>query len=139
MKKVYFAGGWFTPEMEEEHTRLYNLIKDSYDVFNPKLESKIGQKNGNVETFLGNINAIENADIVVVITDRKDMGTIWEAGVAYQSKKPIIYYAETLGDRPFNLMLAMTGKVAKNENELLMLLNQDLKFEKVNNFEGKVE
>ena len=67
------------------------------------------------------------------------MGTIWEAGVAYQSKKPIIYYAETLGDKPFNLMLAMTGKVAKNENELLMLLNQDLKFEKVNNFEGKVE
>ena len=139
MKKVYFAGGWFTPEMEEEHTRLYNLIKDNYAVFNPKLESKIGQKNGNVETFLGNINAIEDADIVLVITDRKDMGTIWEAGVAYQSKKPIIYYAETLGDRPFNLMLAMTGKVAKNENELLILLNQDLKFEKVNNFEGKVE
>lgn len=139
MKNIYFAGGWFTPEMEEEHTRLYNLIKDNYKVFNPRLESKIGQKNGNIDTFLGNINAIENADIVVVITDRKDMGTIWEAGVAYQSKKPIIYYAETLGDKPFNLMLAMTGNIAKNENQLLNLLQQDLEFKKVNNFEGDVE
>lgn len=139
MKKVYFAGGWFTPEMEEEHTRLYNLIKDNYDVFNPRLESKIGQKNGNINTFIGNIDAIENSDIVLVITDRKDMGTIWEAGVAYQSKKPIIYYAETLGDKPFNLMLAMTGYIAKNENQLIDLLNKDLKFNKVNNFEGEVE
>ena len=27
--KIYLAGGWFTPEQEEEHTRIYNNIKDS--------------------------------------------------------------------------------------------------------------
>ena len=65
---------------------------------------------------------MEQADIIVAIYDGKDTGTIWETGFAYASKKPIIYYSETLGDRPFNLMLARTGNFAANEKELLTLL-----------------
>ena len=39
------------------------------------------------------------------------MGTIWEAGYAFGINKPIIYFAETLGNGQFNLMLARSGNV----------------------------
>lgn len=145
MKKVYLAGGWFTPEMEEEHTRIYNLIKDKYEVFNPKLESLITEKSTKddmTQTLLGNIKGIQNADIVLVIYDRKDTGTIWEAGCAYASKKPIIYYAETLGNKPFNLMLAKTGLYASNELELLEKLSEETSYifnDVSHDYEGDVE
>lgn len=144
-KKVYLAGGWFTPEMEEEHTRIYELIKDKFDVFNPKLESLITKdstKDDMTQTLLGNIRAIENADLVLVIYDRKDTGTIWEAGCAYANKKPILYYAETLGDKPFNLMLAKTGRFAANMLELSGKLEDVETFEfkdVADDFEGDVE
>lgn len=130
-KKIYFAGGWFTPEMEEEHTRLYGLIKDKFDVFNPKIKGEITKSTSQdamTDILLGNIRGIQDADIVVAIYDRKDTGTIWETGFAYANKKPILYYAETLGDKPFNLMLAKTGSFAKNEDELLEKLNDENTF-----------
>src|SRR5574344_68221 len=144
-KKIYLAGGWFTPEMEEEHTRIYNLIKDKFDVFNPKLESLItpdSTKDMMTQTLIGNIEAIKNADLVVVIYDRKDVGAIWEAGCAYANQKPILYYAETLGNKPFNLMLAKTGNFAANMLELAGKLEDTTIFEYKNvyeDFEGDVE
>ena len=145
MKKVYLAGGWFTPEMEEEHTRIYNLIKDKYEVFNPKLESLITEKSTKddmTQTLIGNIVGIQNADIVLVIYDGKDTGTIWEAGCAYANKKPIIYYAEKLNGRPFNLMLAKTGLYASNELELLEKLSDEASYvfnDVTHDYEGDVE
>ena len=127
-KKIYLAGGWFTPEQEEEHSRIYNCLKDDYDVVNPKLASLITPgctDDFMTQTLKGNIENIKNADIVVVIYDYRDTGTIWEAGFAYANKKPIIYYAEKNGNKPFNLMLAKTGRVAKTMSELILLLQND--------------
>lgn len=145
MKKIYLAGGWFTPEMEEEHTRIYNLIKDKFNVFNPKLASLITKDSTADEmtqTLIGNIDNIVDSDLVLVIYDRKDVGTIWEAGCAYAFEKPILYYAETLGDKPFNLMLAKTGNFAKNEDELLKKLDNVSTFmykDIYNDYKGDVE
>lgn len=144
MKKIYYAGGWFTPEMEEEHSRIYDLIKDKFEVFNPKLESRITKESTQddmTETLIGNIAGISNADLVLVIYDRKDTGTIWEAGCAYACNKPILYYAETLGDKPFNLMLAKTGNVARNMDELLEKLNDEhtFEFKRVYDYKGEIE
>ena len=124
-KKVYFGGPWFNQQQEEEHSRLYDLLKDKYDVFNPKLAGVVS-KDTKLDLmsllFLGNLKAMNEAQIVIAITDGKDMGTIWESGYSYANKKPIIYYCETLGSNKFNLMLAKTGLVARNEEELLALL-----------------
>ena len=145
MKKIYLAGGWFTPEMEEEHSRIYNLLKDKFNVFNPKLASLITANSTNqqiTDTLKGNIVNIDDADIVVVIYDRKDTGTIWEAGYAYAKQKPIVYYAETLNGKPFNLMLARTGYFAKDETELLSILGNDnsYKFKQVyESYKGDIE
>lgn len=128
MKKIYLAGGWFTPQQEELHSRLYNTIKDKFDVFNPRIEGEITKETTNdkmTNILIGNIEGMKNADIVVVIYDYKDTGTIWESGFSYANKKPIIYYSETNGNKPFNLMLAKTGYYVKNEQELLALLSDD--------------
>ena len=43
-------------------------------------------------------------------TSYRDIGTIFEAGVAFQAGKPIVYFCEGLPDgAKFNLMLARSG------------------------------
>lgn len=144
--KIYLAGGWFTPEQNELHTKLANTLNISeFDVFNPRKEGEIIKgitTNDKMSKILiGNINAIQNSDVVVVIYDYKDTGTIWEAGFAYANKKPIIYYSETNGTKPFNLMLAKTGNYVTNTNDLLY----QLKFNKhefkdvYNEYKGEIE
>lgn len=128
MKKIYLAGGWFTPEQDEQHTRIYNLIKDKFDVFNPRIEGEIDNgtsKDKMSSILIGNIEGIQNADLTIVLYDYRDTGTIWEAGFSYASKKPIIYFAEHLNGHPFNLMLAKTGRFAANEQDLIKLLNDE--------------
>lgn len=145
MKKIYLAGGWFTPEMEEEHTRVYNAIKNDFNVFNPRLESLVDENSTNdhmTQTLIGNVENIKNADIVLVIYDYKDTGTIWEAGFAYANKKPIIYYAEKLNGKPFNLMLAKTGNFVDNIASLVTMLNTEntFKYKDVyNSYVGRIE
>lgn len=145
MKKIYFAGGWFSPEQEEQHTRIYNLIKDKFDVFNPRIKGEIDGSTTHdkmSKILIGNIEGIKNADMTVVLYDYRDTGTIWEAGFSYASKKPIIYFAEHLNGKPFNLMLAKTGRFASNEQELLKLLNEDESWtfkDVYDDFKGEIE
>lgn len=145
MKKIYFAGGWFSPEQEEQHTRIYNLIKDKFDVFNPRIKGEIDGSTTHdkmSKILIGNIEGIKNADMTVVLYDWRDTGTIWEAGFSYASKKPIIYFAEHLNGKPFNLMLAKTGRFASNEQELLKLLNEDESWtfkDVYDDFKGEIE
>lgn len=123
--KVYFASPWFTPEQEEREERLKAKLRSlGFEVHSPKETAVCGAISDPAtrnEIFVGNIFAINEADIVFAVTDGKDMGTIWEAGYAYGvnmlnefcSAKPIkiVYYCETLGDGLFNLMLAQSGDI----------------------------
>lgn len=143
MKKIYLAGGWFSPEAEERHSRLYNLLKDKYDVFNPRVESDQTHVKLNADEILQkNIEGMTSVDIIVAIYDGKDTGTIWETGFSYANKKPIIYYSETLNGKPFNLMLAKTGNFAANEEELLALLEDEKSYQYKNvfaSYQGEIE
>lgn len=145
-RKIYFAGGWFSPEMEEEHERIYQALKatDKFEIFNPKHHSFTpdnATEDAMTATLLGNVENIASSDIVVAIYDRKDTGTIWETGFAYACKKPIVYYAETLNGKPFNLMLAKTGNFAANVEDLISLLDDEttFKFKSVYKYEGEIE
>lgn len=150
--KIYLAGGWFTPEQEELHTRIAQFLNEhyfnSYDVFNPKLASK-GLTNFNEnhtaeKILIDNIENIKRSDIILAIYDYKDTGTLWECGYAYANQKPIIYYSETLGNKGFNIMLAKTGYFVKNIQELNNLLANNIyfgniEFKNVYDFGGKFE
>lgn len=121
---VYLASPFFKEEQVERVEFIETLLtKLGYSVFSPRKEFVVkpnADKLDRTKGFHGNCNAINNCDFVLAVTDGKDMGTIWEAGYAYAKNKPILYFAETLGNNDFNLMLAESCKlgVCKNRNEL---------------------
>jgi len=108
----YIASGWFN-ENQAKDLECIKLILDAHGVqyFSPKDEI-ICPPDANVQTrnkiFNSNVIAIRNSAFVIVNTRDKDMGTIFEAGVAFEAKKKIIYVAFGLQGN-FNLMLAESG------------------------------
>ena len=110
----YFASPFFNPEQVEREERMIKHLRTiGFRVFSPKeschLDAKASQ-NSREDVFSSNCKAINESRAVFAVTDGKDMGTIWEAGYAFGINKPIIYYAETLGNNQFNLMLAQSGR-----------------------------
>lgn len=111
---LYFASPFFNDEeVEREEFLIKKLRSCGFKVFSPK-EAIFVQPNAPIsirkKAFDGNIKAIDSSLAVFAVTDGKDMGTIWEAGYAFGKGIPVIYFAETLGDKPFNLMLAQSGR-----------------------------
>lgn len=128
--RVYLASGWFNEKQEERRAFVKQAIIDAgFDIFSPKDEALVdptSSQDWREQVFKNNIKGITNAPFIVCITDEKDIGTIMEAGIAYSLNIPIVYFAETLGDNPFNLMLAQSGIVAcTSRDELVKVLNDD--------------
>lgn len=111
----YFASPFFRPDQVEREERLKRHLRLlGYKVFSPKEQCHLtatADSDSQEAVFSDNVSAIRSSAAVFAVTDTKDMGTIWEAGFAYATGKPIIYYAETLGDNQFNVMLAKSGRV----------------------------
>jgi nucleoside 2-deoxyribosyltransferase len=109
----YLAAPFFNAEQLAAVEKIKEIAK-KYDLkfYSPKDECII-QPNADSKTrkkvFNDNLRAIKKADFVVCVSDGKDLGTLFEAGYSYAKKKPIIYIALTLGDRPFNLMLCSSA------------------------------
>ena len=111
--KMYFAGPWF----DYRARRLYKTCEDiveicskgsPYTVYFPKNESNATPQ----DAFNKNVKQIKDADIVVALVSRKDVGTAWEIGMAYSLGKPIVLlgYDRTTFLSHTNVMLAFTGK-----------------------------
>ena len=133
----YLASPFFNEDQIEREERIKSLLRTyGYKVYSPREHGVVGSLSDSVavqETFNSNVEAINNSKKVLAITDRKDMGTIWEAGYAYGKGIPIVYYAETLGDNPFNIMLSESG---------IGIYTDQKKFEdacKMNRFDRKAE
>lgn len=111
--KVYSANPWFNSEqMERSEFMRTTLEKHGFNVYDPKSECKISLDSDESvlkQAFDGNIMAIAQADFILAVTDGKDMGVCFEVGSAYTRNIPIVYFAETLGNGKFNLMLAQSG------------------------------
>lgn len=140
----YLASPWFNYAQAKREERVKHYLHDAgFTVFSPRDETSIGPDSNDEErkkAFIGNVVGIDRCASIIAITDEKDMGTIWESGYAFGTSKPIVYYAETLGDRPFNLMLAESGKkIVKYGYELLDLNLSDVLFEGASGFKGLIE
>lgn len=115
-KVVYLASGWFSADQDEQLTRLEKVFDDRSSYIDLRSPRRIfvcapdASQEVQEEVFRGNVKHIEEADIVLVNTSYRDIGTIFEAGVAFQAGRPIIYFCENLpvGSK-FNLMLARSG------------------------------
>ena len=105
-----YLTGYLTRAREEA---VKNALRyEGYTVYSPR-ENGILTPDATDEVrtkiFKENCEAIQKSHRILAITDEKDIGTIWEAGYAYGIGKEIVYYAETLGDNPFNVMLGKSG------------------------------
>ena len=137
---VYLASPFFKPEQIERVEFIENILEHyGYNVFSPRKEFVV-KANASSEDrkkgFKGNCKAIDACDFVIAVTDGKDMGTIWEAGYAYSSGIPILYFAETLGNNDFNLMLAESGElgVCKSRDELDFVLKDIATYSDLNRY-----
>lgn len=137
---VYLASPFFKPEQIERIEFIEKLLEESgYKVFSPRKEFVV-KPNATSEDrkrgFTGNCEAINKCDFVLAVTDGKDMGTIWESGYAFANEKPVLYFAETLGNNDFNLMLAESGYlgVCKSREQLSLALKDILSYSNLDEY-----
>lgn len=115
MKKlVYLASPFFNEEQINRIEKVEKLLENraEYQLFSPRKEILLvpdSSEEDRNHAFRKNIETINDSDLVLCITDGKDIGTIWEAGYAYAKNKQILYFCETLGGNPFNVMLAKSA------------------------------
>lgn len=109
----YLASPFFNDEQIKREESIKKTLRGyGFSVYAPREHGIVGSlasQEAVTSTFNSNVEAINNSKMVLAITDGKDMGTIWEAGYAYGNNIPIVYYAETLGNNPFNIMLSESG------------------------------
>jgi nucleoside 2-deoxyribosyltransferase len=133
---AYIAAPFFNPNQITRVALVENILeKHGFTYFSPRkvfVCPPDAPEEVRRRTFEGNHQGILDAEFLIAITDDKDMGTIWEAGVAYQANIPIIYVAFTLGkDQMFNLMLAESAyAVARTPEQLeeILLTGKPLKY-----------
>lgn len=109
----YLASPFFKDSQIQREEIVKTILREhGHKVYSPK-ENGILTPDATDEVrtkiFKENCEAIQKSRRILVITDEKDIGTIWEAGYAYGIGKEIVYYAETLGNNPFNVMLGKSG------------------------------
>lgn len=127
--KVYIASPFFNEEQLERVEFIEKTLNSyNFDYFSPRRDTYVKPDSTYAErqiAFRDNLRGIEDADFIIAVTDGKDVGTMFEAGYAFNECTPILYFAETLGDKPFNLMLAMSADVGicKSREELKTILN----------------
>ena len=109
----YLASPFFKDSQIKREEAVKNALRnEGYTVYSPR-ENGILTPDATDEVrtkiFKENCEAIQKSHRILAITDEKDIGTIWEAGYAYGIGKEVVYYAETLGNNPFNVMLGKSG------------------------------
>lgn len=124
-KDVYLAGGWFSERQEQDLlAAAYNLADNptvghihipllhQYQDSNPIVDGEFNpDQEWATATFLNDVEAINQADVVVALIEAKnqDTGTIWETAYAYATHKPVIAIVSGNVDKyPVNLMPAQS-------------------------------
>lgn len=109
----YLASPFFKDSQIQREEAVKNALRnEGYTVYSPRENGVLtpdATDEVRTKIFKENCEAIQKSHRILAITDEKDIGTIWEAGYAYGIGKEVVYYAETLGDNPFNVMLGKSG------------------------------
>jgi len=119
-ERVYIAAPFFNDRQLEivEHIKSV-LSSNNILYFSPKDESMFKQGDNPIDILNLNVEAIVDSDYIIVVTDGKDTGTIWEAGYAFGKGIPILYlWVNRREGQKFNLMLGASGNVVNTFREL---------------------
>ena len=131
----YLASPFFKDSQIRREDEVKNILRyNGYAVYSPRENGVLtpdATDEVRTKIFKENCEAIQKSHRILAITDEKDIGTIWEAGYAYGIGKEIVYYAETLGNNPFNVMLGKSGiGIFTNHNDLIEAAKSGLFFNK---------
>lgn len=110
--KVYLASPFFDVRELEIMEKVRDILRaKGLDVFVPNEHQNKHLEFGSMEwrraTFGGDVQGIDNADVVVAIICKgnyDDSGTAWELGYAYATNKPVVLVNIT--GETINLMIA---------------------------------
>ncbi len=134
--KVYLAGGWFTPESAEHLENIRNILREeNVPFYDPKNDNLFKPGMDPKEVVKGNIHAIDTCDWMVACVDRFerewtvdglttkqyeiDVGTAIEVGMALSQGVKVVYvWFHAKPNERFNLMMAATGKLVTNADQL---------------------
>jgi uncharacterized protein YcaQ len=126
--KIYFAGPWFNEAQAQRYEAVLEVLRDweagrsGRSLFVPRehLCPPTADEAKRLDVYETNLVHLRDAAAVVAITDEKDLGTIYELGYAARLRDErresgvdvggtpeLVGVALTLGDRPFNLMVAV--------------------------------
>ena len=129
--KIYLAGPWFTEKadiLEKYAYDVYKASNSSHEVFRPRTDGK----DTPFETFMGNIEAIVNCDLVLAQISEKDVGTAFEIGYARALCKDIVLvgFNEKDFERKTNLMLAFAADQCITIDKLYKIFNDTIDYSK---------
>lgn len=121
--KCYLASGWFSITQEAARSVvLTELKKSEVDFYSPKDDGLFEVGMDPEVIFQENIKQIQGCDFMVASTEGKDMGTLFECGIAFAYGKPIVYFWHN-GYGKFNLMLSQSAHaVATSSGGLFEIL-----------------
>ena len=122
--KIYLAGPWFTEKadiLEKYAYSMYEATESKHTVFRPRTDGKETP----YETFMGNLNAIQECDLVVAQVSERDVGTAFEIGYARALNKKIVLvvFDEKDFERKTNLMLAYASNNCITIDKLYKIFN----------------
>ena len=131
----YLASPFFKDTQIQREEAVKNALRnEGYTVYSPRENGVLtpdATDEVRTKIFKENCEAIQKSCRILAITDEKDIGTIWEAGYAYGIGKEVVYYAETLGDNPFNVMLGKSGiGIFTNYNDLMNAASANMFYNK---------
>ena len=145
--KFYIAAPFFNKaQIEKVEVVKEMLTAKGFDYFSPKddclFENNKGMDSANI--FNTNVDQIDRCDGILVITDDRDLGAMFEAGYAYGSGvyNRIYAWIDHDKDANFNLMLAHSADAVAlgyKELDLLLTKTKELGHVHSNNYSGKME
>lgn len=121
-RRIYLASPWFNQEQKYRMTAVLAVLREweakgehrkAYAPFVELLCPPEAGAETRKKIYDANVNEAAYSDVVVAVTDGKDIGTLFELGYAAcardvgSTNTPVLVgVALTLGNNPFNLMLA---------------------------------
>ena len=105
--KVYIASPFFNEEQKKIVSNIEEICHhNNVDFYSPMKECLyVPGVTDTKDIFIENIKQIKQCDAVIVVTDGKDVGTLFEAGFAFGIDCQIIYLWLNNKGQKFNLML----------------------------------